>query len=603
MRFNKCLKRLNSKIKRYQIHSFDIETHGYKNRFVIGGFYDDRYHAFFNKDELIDYMMSKSSKNSFIVASNLSFDFFGTFFDKRYMNNFSPIMKSGNILMSKIGMMRFIDTRNFCSLSVSALGKIIGLEKFYSRFAKSGTIPKTINEWNSYKRYNARDCLISKKFIEYFQDVCNNVLGCEMKMTIASSAMNLYRRRFMPIPIIYKEPFNEKKFIYSAYYGGRTEAFFRGHYIGMKRGSHRQKLLYYYDFNSLYPSCMKGEYPLPVSAKIIKSRRGNIPENIIIRYHGISDVIIEAPYMFYPFLPFRSENKLLFPYGTFRGSYTHIELRKALELGYRIKKIFKTLYYTKTFFPFRDYVNTLYDLRMRYQHEGNLSMASIVKLFLNSLYGKFAMKNLQEITIKDFSIEELEEGYFLDHKSLIGYKTREKEAENNYIIPILSVYTSAYSRIKLYDAIVRLEPLYCDTDSCLSFKKIRFSQKLGEMKLEKVVKECIIVRPKLYQLKAIDGKIFTKAKGFSRINDKDFRNIIRGKKIKQMQFIKFKESIRRNYEPNQKINFYKRAILEDDKRKWSKTFNPERFDRSNPIFLKFYRREKQRREKTTKKEG
>lgn len=575
MMFNNHLSKLKSKIRKYKIHSFDIETHGYMNRFFFGGYYDERYHSFMTKEDMISHIKGIKTKDLLICATNLSFDFFALFYDRQYMKNFNPIMRHSNIIMCKLFNHKFVDTRNYSPMSVKQLGKYLNLHKLSSKYAKTGTMPKTFNQLKKYKYYNSQDCLISKRFLEECQQMFNE-LGCELKMTIASTAMNLYRRRYIPFTI-YKESIECKEMIYKAYYGGRTEAFQRG-----KLG-HYGDIFYYYDFNSLYPSCMLNKYPLPSSARYTEQTS----EKLIQKYEGISEVRITREYMKYPLLPYRKNGKLIFPCSLrgFKGYYTHIELREALKLGYKIKRVYKTLYYTKTFYPFREYVRDLYKKRLEYQKQGNEMKSLIIKLLLNSLYGKFAMKNVQETSIDDFSEKEIGTGFYVDDESMIGYKTTEKTAENNYIIPILSCYTTAYGRIKLHRKIMELKPLYCDTDSLLSRKKIKTSKRLGNLKLERIIRDGYIIKPKMYYFIDKDRKDYVKVKGFAKMTAKEFLKTITGKGMKQMQFMKFKQSIKRRYSVNQKLIYDKYADVEDDKRVWFSPFDASALQDSEPYFV------------------
>jgi hypothetical protein len=523
-------------------------------------------------------------------------------------------MRSGNIITSKLYNMRFIDTLNFSPSSVENLGKLIGIGKLkHPKFL--GQIPKNNLEWRYLKEYNSKDCLISKTFIEQFQKFLNEELKTDLKLTIASTSLNLYRRNYMPIDI-YKEHMPCKKFIYKSYYGGRVECFKRGClnpkinqgkkynknetlYNKIELDKIKGTTFYMYDFNSLYPSVMCNKYPLPSSAKLFKNRSGKLDKKYIKEYEGVSDVIVECPYMYYPLLPYRDNDKLIFPIGTFRGVYTHLELRKALKLGYKIKKCFKTLFYTKTFYPFKTYVMDLYKRRLKYQKDNNIIYATMIKTLLNSLYGKFATKNFNEFTFLDMDNTELQEedfiGAYMDFKhdetgKIIkgtgrrGYKENEKECNQNYILPILSSYTTAYGRIKLYDSLVKLNAIYCDTDSILTTKKIESSKELGELKLEKISRIGYIVKPKFYRLfNELDSYDIIKVKGVRKVDLKTFEDILNHKRVQQLKFTKLKESIRQGYKPNHKRIYYKLQDLQDNKRNWEKRFNKKELQDSTPI--------------------
>lgn len=601
---NYRLTKLRSPISVYDIASFDIETHNNNKSFSLGGFFDSRYHCFYDRLEMQKYIEENIGSKTIIFATNLGFDFNALCYGTKAFFQYKKLMRNGNMILCRKKSEKYdnrhykknsivmSDTLNFTPSSVEALGKTIGIKKLHH--PKSlGRKPKTENEWAYLKRYNRGDCLITKRFMEEFQKLTNS-LGGELKTTIASTAMNLYRRKFMPREIG-KEYCNVKDFIYESYYGGRVEAFSRGK---LPRLKYRV-----YDYNSLYPSVMLKKYPLPQSGRLIK---GTIKH--IKKYEGVSRVKIYCPYMKYPLLPYRDteefdetkkegsskefgKGKLLFPYGTFTGIYTHIELREAIKAGYKIIKIYKTLYYTKTFYPFRKWVKTLYALRKKYQQEGNKIYEVIIKLYMNSLYGKFGMKYIEDIEFFDMTEEEYTQEELLGmdvYNEEIGYKTEEKEAGQNYIMPIFASYTTAYGRIKLWNAMIKYRPIYVDTDSLFTDEKIPESKELGELKLEKEILEGYIIKPKAYYIRdlrleeKLGYKEYVKLKGFHKANEQMLKDILCKKSVRQEKFLKLKEAIKRRRVPNEKIIMMKYMDLEDDKREWEKPFNIEELQESRP---------------------
>lgn len=613
------LTKITSKIKKYKIASFDIETHGYKNNVLLTGVtvdtdkQKDVYRYFFERAEAQQYIEDIGKKDLYIMATNLMFDFEGLYFDTNDWDKFKVIMRNGNILTASLinkekdTYIRFSDTINYTHSSVKKLGKQIGLPKLgYEE--NMGKVPRTFQQWKLLIEYNERDCLISKRWTEIFQDILNK-LGCELKLTIASCSMDLFRRKYLENDI-YKEHIDCKDFIFQSYYGGRVECFKRGKLsnisINVRDKSNHRKYYYWYDYNSAYPYQMLKSYPLPSSAK----ETTNSSIDLIKQYHGCSDVSVDIPYNKYPLLPLRRDDKLIFPYGTFRGVYNHIEIRRAIELyGEQcIKKIHKTLYYTKEFYPFKKFVTELYALRMLYKKQGNLIMSEICKLLMNSLYGKFATKNLQEIEFFDFEkmtlqqqIDDDKRGRFngmkvtkaMDGLIKQGYSEHEKENNQNYIFPIWSSCVTAYQRVDLHKDIVRLKGIYCDTDSILSTIRIEDNFELGGLKLEKRLTRGWIIRPKCYMIYDItkddDGKFkgwSVRVKGINQMTPEKFVDILYQRGIEQFKFMKIKEALTHQYTPNQKKKFKKIQDNEDTKRNWlGQEFNKLELQDSEPIFI------------------
>lgn len=589
------LKPLTSQnIKEKNIVSIDIETIGDTNIFYLGGLYDsDGYKSFYDKEEMIQYILTnkKYYTNTIIVATNLGFDFNALFFGCERWNDFKIIMRGGDMLSSEIKnnknqKLKFIDSMNYIKFGVEKLGEIIGIKKLKQPKCL-GKLPMNTEEIEELEKYNEQDCLITKKFMEFFQNSLT-ILGCKMQLTIASSSMDLFRRKFLKRWII-KEDYVLKRnkensinpFIFKAYYGGRTEIFQRGLF------EEKDTNLKCFDINSLYPSVMRNSFPSPSSAKY-----STTPTKELLQFHGVSRIKIYSPIQNdIPILPYRDENdKLIFPHGTFTGTYTHLEINEALKKGYKIIEMYETLYYTRNFYPFKDFVETLYNKRLEYQAINN-PMELVVKTIMNSTYGKFAQKGYNETQIIDLSCltpeQQANKDLLLDCYTIDGIhfiKNNFVECEKNFVIPILSVYVTAYARLKLYSYLEIHNPVYCDTDSIYTYDDIPTSNKLGEMKLEYNILKAIMIKPKMYYL-LTDKKEVIRLKGVSRMNSQMFYQVMNKEMIHFEKFTKLKESVRQGYSPNTILQCYKVISLEDTKREWSYAFNEYDIQKSKPLYI------------------
>lgn len=598
---SKALYPKKSKIKHYKFIGFDTETYSKKNKHFLTGVFDETgYHCFRKKSEAIRYL-SRFQKGYIITATNLQFDF-----TTLYLSNldeflkYSIIMRNGGFILCKNQQQTFIDTLNINQSSVKELGKMLKIGKLNTPKCL-GRLPKNKKEYIALKRYNSRDCEISKSFMEYFQEAINE-LGGEFKMTIASGSMDLFQRKYLKFPI-YHEPKNVNKFIFESYFGGRVEATGRGNIKEYLKQNNKEEL-YYYDFNSLYPSVMRGEYPLPSSMKILK--KFNDIEYFIRKYKGITKCRVKTPkYMKYPILPHKDEDgKLCFPLGEFSGTWTNDEISLALDNGYKILRTYKSIYYEKTFYPFKEFVEDLYKKRNYYKKTGNEIMSLTTKLIMNSLYGKFGTKKFEEIKFfiegktrkkhynyLDEEIYVIKGNRILRKKdNLLVYTLEEKECKSAYVFPIFASYTTAYGRIKLWKAINKYNPVYYDTDSLITLEQIEDSQELGHLKLEEIILDGIIVKPKIYlinqKIKFKGMRFYNGKKKMEFVNKlKIFNDMLKGKKIKQRKFLKMKESLRRGLTVNEIIIFDKFTDLEDTKRKWRGKFNRYRFQLSNPLII------------------
>ena len=287
--------------------------------------------------------------------------------------------------------------------------------------------------------------------------------------------------------------------------------------------------------------------------------------------------------MMYPFLPVRRNGKLLFPCGTFTGTYNHHELRFAVSLGYRIHDVEEQLIYTETWRPFDTWVDDLYERRLALQKIGS-KQESVIKNLLVSIYGKFAQQAVTDakfIEKDDFSVEDLKtyDTHDILHDDVVVCE-RESGYDPVFSFPILSSYITGYARILMYDYIVRGEALYTDTDSIITFKPLEDVTTIGRMKLEQTITDGVVVRPKLYR---VDDHV--RSKGFRRLDKEGFEKILHGEPISIVRWAKLRESLRRDLVVLQDLEVLKKASLEDDKRVWKTLFNEHELQKSEPLVL------------------
>lgn len=591
---NNILKPIKSKPKTFKIASYDTETATNKNIFIQGGFIDERgiYNSFTNKDKMIEWMLKQTSKDTKIYATFNRFDFFVLFKHTKDWNNYGVNMRDSLLIWKEYKHLNFYDTMSYCKASVKSIGEMLGLPKLKFNVSKN-KLYMTASEMRRMITYNHRDCEITLKLMQGFQEVINK-LGGQLQQTIGSCAIDLYKRKYLEQPIhheyikenMFRDGQTVKEVIFQAYHGGRTEMF--------KRGYDKNNLYYKYDFNSLYPSVMINEYPKPSSAIMSERIDGKLNIDTILKYEGVTECEVIVPYMYYPILPLSHEDKLCFPIGRFRGYFTNVELRLAIENGVKIIKIYKTIAYTQKFSPFTKWVKELYALRLQYAKEGNIVYKEIIKLLLNNLYGKFAMRHVEKLELireEERNDNNLEQEGFIFEGYGYGRRTTPIECKQTYIIPIFAVYTTAYARVKLWKSLKELNGIYCDTDSIFTTTKIRDSKELGELKLEGTSHGLNIFKPKHYLEKdAETGKIKVKIKGLTLSQDEDervqqFEDSINGNDLKQMRIIGLKESLKGKYEINEVVYITKKFDARDNKRTWIKPYSRDEMRDSRPLIM------------------
>jgi hypothetical protein len=171
------------------------------------------------------------------------------------------------------------------------------------------------------------------------------------------------------------------------------------------------KKIYAYDVNSLYPSVMVNcKYPV-----------GNPTyfEGDLFKYQpelfGFFYCKITTPeYLEHPILQVHHKTnagiRTISPLGSWTGWYFSEELYNAEKFGYKFEVL--RGYYFNSGYLFKDYVNDIYNLRLKYPKSDPMNY--IAKILLNSLYGRFGMDdNFSETEIlsgKDYLVAKLGEG-------------------------------------------------------------------------------------------------------------------------------------------------------------------------------------------------
>jgi len=293
----------------------------------------------------------------------------------------------------------------------------------------------------------------------------------------------------------------------------------------------------YYDFTSLYPTVVKQEkYPMGHPIRITKSF-----DKTLEKYFGLVYCSVDAPkQMRYPVLgdtynkkftfalcrtcaesqydsscPHTDEQRRLY------GVWTTEELKKAIELGYKIHETFEVLHYDQhSSTLFRNYVDMWQrekqeaegwksyetpEERVKYVNdynerefkeseiklrpeliEKNPGRRYIAKLMLNSFWGKFAQRpNLTKACLlssheellalyTNSDLEILGEKRINDNVLFVTYKhLDDAQAPANVQNVVVAAFVTSYARLRLFDLVHKQESkypnsvYYMDTDSVI----------------------------------------------------------------------------------------------------------------------------------------
>jgi hypothetical protein len=463
---------------------FDTETTPFKEgetcKFIFGIIYG---HNFIKKIDSINEFKKEFENERYkkkkVFAHNAEFDL-SVIYDNIFSLDDKAIF-NGKFIACTNGNCIFGDSLNIFPTSVKEIGKMIGKEK--QELSKEFWNKSEVTE-NDIK-YCVRDCeIIFDALLQIFETVGN------VKITIAGLSMDLYRRKYQPYHIDYNETLGLEFF--HSYFGGRTEAFKLGKVDSVV-----------YDINSMYPFAMN-ECIFPNPKYLKKAKYINVKvfiNHYLKKYEGCAHVEIHHNDTYFGCLPYRFNNKLLFPVGNFMGWYNFNELRWPLEMGFiTIKSVIEIIYSPPMISPFTKYVQ---DIFLKRQETSSDFMKYLYKLFMNSLYGKFA----QRITSEFIYLNSMEKEYeTIEHykalKQLIRIQLFNENRDDCFLeictgsakylyntIPLFSSYITSFSRILLLQKLIKYQkfkPTYCDTDSIFFDvdPKIKNSIKLGDFKKE-----------------------------------------------------------------------------------------------------------------------
>ena len=301
---------------------FDIEAHKWINIYAIGYYSDTKFiiqkEKLNSNDEYIEFLLNGIDK-PIVYAHN------GGGYDFLFILDYIKTKK--DIKISKI----VVINGKLISFKIKYKNKKITFKDSYAILPSSlANLTKSFNVEHKKLRLDYNMGINDERFNRYFK---NDLLGLyevliesnlTEKLTIASNSISIFKDEFYKYGRFSRNSDKIDNFFRNAYKGGRVEAV-------KKYGTD----LYYYDINSLYPYVMlKNEYPL------IKNNNYEYTTKYQVGITGIYECEVKCDYMHIPLLPYKdAQNKLLFPYGKFKGFYTNREIEKAYNLGYDIKII------------------------------------------------------------------------------------------------------------------------------------------------------------------------------------------------------------------------------------------------------------------------
>jgi hypothetical protein len=504
-----------AKNSKREIWTVDAETDPFRKGrvpkpFIWGVYTGAEYYEFTETEKLVQFL---EDKHVIVYAHNGGkFDWH---FLTDYIPDFSPLtVIAGRLAKFSIGECEFRDSYNIIPAPLSAYKKD---EISYDIFEESER--NKPENWKAITEYLKSDCIYLHEMIETFIDEYG------LNLTQASAAMKVWSKMSG-----IKKPQSSDLYysnISQYYYGGRVECFQTGII---------EKAFSVVDINSAYPYAMTFEHPWG----LIYSTHDCMPD-LPDDELGRCFITLDAASM--GAFPMRGKNGLSFPNdGEIREfhitGWEYLAARDTNCLCNENVKVVREYFETVNF---REYVERFFDMKDKAKSAGDAARYLFAKLFLNSLYGKFASnpENYQEfMTIPASMIDGAQEDGWnycklLCEETAVVNKQLEEEKRRYYDVAV-SASITGFVRAYLWRNIDRTNNtiLYCDTDSiaAMDVSGIILSDLLGDWDLEAQCDYAAIAGKKLYAFRKLDGSFKTASKGV-RLDPKDIIDIAKGEEI------------------------------------------------------------------------
>lgn len=410
------------------------------------------------------------------------------------------------------------DTMGLCSnLSVQALGKAIKLEKYPTPQRLLGKDPNKYewqcekhSEWECIECYCIRDAEIVLRYLNALSEYLRGY-SIPFKRKIAGIAVSLWDRLDkhgkVNLPSGRAADIARK-----SYHGGRVDTFKYGKVAGV----------YTYDVNSMYPHIML-TCPMPDVKEIVELPKGPINHDYL-QYEGAASCIVDIPYSYVPLLPVRYQDRLCFPYGRVKGTFTNAEIRAAMQRGCKVIRIDEMVYSKNNVYPFTNYISALQTQRDEFKRQAD-PREQVTKVLSNSLYGRLGLRGDQEFDI----VEPLPQGKRLSdfpgaYADIVGERlalrtTKSISRPSPHSNVLWASQITAYARLYLLELMEQAGShlLYCDTDSVYTDAPcMNETEGLGGLKFEGMYQRGTFIGPKLYRLEDGPTGDLVRAKGVPR---------------------------------------------------------------------------------------
>ena len=502
------------------IIAVDIETKGLDARnFILGCLIDEdgNKRVFYNKKDLWSYIinlgkkMGERKKVLSVYSHNASYDFYG-YADLSDRNikfyNHNPFIA---VYIDKgKEIIKFLDSIGIYKMSLRAVGEIIGIPKMEMPLelvnGKKVDLEKV-------KEYCFNDCLICLESVKLLKEkMKEQEVQVKRIYTISQVAINYLLTKMSRMKGYEDLFFNvERKMIlrckyphliHEAYRGGRCECFKTGIFEGIN-SIDVNNLYGYASMVMKFPDLKSESYvSKPLTLYRVDEWLGKIGVSRAMLYNEKDDIGL---------LPIRTDDGSYYPKaGKYViGTWTNDELKKAIEVGWKLIHIAWGVSWDEHENPFKEIISELYELRTKSKDKFDYWF---FKQLQNHPFGKMAQRKKSREMILD-SVEKFQEytdNGFKAEKSF-GYNylyVRELEnKKKRYYVPIIPTLINAKARVLMYDYYKKIgidKLIYTDTDSIMfkgkNFEGLNIGKEIGRFKIVDVGEEAIVYGKKTYMI-------------------------------------------------------------------------------------------------------
>lgn len=282
----------------------------------------------------------------------------------------------------------------------------------------------------------------------------------------------------------------------AGYYGGRCEV-----------GRTRADVIQRFDRKQAYPAALVK--PVPVGEHALLNKK-NAPMAWSRGRPGIYFASVTVPEMLAPPLPVRFRERVVYPYGELVGSWTRDELRRAEEVGCKIRKLHGGIAWAREEALLEPHVRHCFALREAAETK---ALKTWLKFVANSLTGGFAQDPEFDIVVlgdyaDDSNYEPVGRYDWIWRRGVFAIPQR---GHVHWAATL-----TADARVELHRQIVHAgdDWVYSDTDSCPALRKLtrNTGEGLGEWAYEGEGKDWVCLAPKVYKF-TVKGRRVAKAKG------------------------------------------------------------------------------------------